>query len=148
MHAYSFVSLGVGQCAANEVVQFFVWCGTCVLSVGLSFFSTCTWFFSNHFSFDALVSNFSFKLLFRRLKFEHTQAPVYVWVSVRVCGRKGVLVSRCFFLLILVCLRLFQQHAAQCHLHWSQHDMIGSLRRLFSFFGDFLRIRHVPWSRS
>ena len=39
MHAYSWVSPGVGQCATSEVVQFFVCCGTFVLSVGLLFFS-------------------------------------------------------------------------------------------------------------
>ena len=38
MHRYSVVSPGVGWCATNEVVQFFVCCGTFVLSVGLFFF--------------------------------------------------------------------------------------------------------------
>ena len=36
-HAYSLVSPGVGWCATNEVVQFFVCCGTFVLSVALLF---------------------------------------------------------------------------------------------------------------
>ena len=29
---------------------------------------------------------------------------------------------------------MFQQHAAQCHLRWSQHDMIGSLRSRYGHF--------------
>ena len=53
MHAYSLVSSGVCWCATNEVVQFFVCCGTFVLLVGL-LFSTRSWFFSGHVSFDAL----------------------------------------------------------------------------------------------
>ena len=53
-----------------------------------------------------------------------------------MCRRTGVLVSDCFvfFLFILVCLSLFQQHAAQYHLHWSQHNVVGSLRRLCQIF--------------
>ena len=52
MHACSLVSPAVGWCATNEVVQF-VCCGTFVPSVGLFFFSTWSWFFSGHVSFDA-----------------------------------------------------------------------------------------------
>ena len=49
MHAYSLVSSGVGWCATNEVVQFFVCCGTFDLSVGLLFFDA-EFFFSQTMS--------------------------------------------------------------------------------------------------
>ena len=55
----------------------------------------------------------------------------FVGMGVRVSGCVGVC---CFFLFILVCLSLFQQHAAQYRKHWSQHEMFGTLRRLSSVF--------------
>ena len=51
------VSAGVPR---MRLCSSFVCCGTFVLSVGLFFFSTRSWFFSSHVSFDAMVRNFSF----------------------------------------------------------------------------------------
>ena len=91
MHAYSLVSLGVGWCATNETVQFFVCCGTFDLSVGVFFFNV-ELVFLRPCLFRRLVRNFSFLLLFRRLKLEHTSPGVRVGIrmGVRVCGRMGV----------------------------------------------------------
>ena len=113
-------------------------CNIC--SVGWSAFFNAELFFLGPCLFRRLVRNFSLELLLRRFKNSNTRAPVYVWVSLRVCGCPVVRAYGCggvwvsVFLFILVCLRLFQQHAAQCHLQWSQHDMIGSLRGRMATF--------------
>ena len=98
MHAYSLLSPGVGWCATNEVVQFFVCCGTFVLSVGLLFFNA-ELVFLRPCLFHSLVRNFSLLLLFRRFKFQNHEfwracgyPYVCVWVP-GVCGRLGVWVT-------------------------------------------------------
>ena len=80
MHAYSLVSLVStcnatvnAECVTNEVVQFFVCCGTFVLSVGLFFF---------------FQRGVGFSQAFRMLKFE-TSSGICVGI------RTGVLVSGC-----------------------------------------------------
>ena len=88
------------ECATNAVVQFFACCVRLVcffVNVELVFLRPCL--FRRH------VSNFGFKLLFRRLKFEHTSPVVHVGI------RTGVWVSRCmgdwvFFFFVDTCLSL------------------------------------------
>ena len=78
----------------------------------------------------------------RRCGFDH------VCMGVRVSGCAGVWVCWVFFFLFrLVCFSLFQQHAAQYHLHWSQHDMIGSFRsRMATFqYGKLRKWEDLEW---
>ena len=61
--AHSGYNSGVnGECATNEFVQFFVCCGTCVLSVGLLFVNA-ELFFLKPCLFQRLVGNYSFLFL-------------------------------------------------------------------------------------
>ena len=103
MHTYSLVSLMStcnatvnAECVKNGVVRFLVCCGTFVLSVGLFFFQRGVGF-SQAMSLSAPCEKFEFLAFVPKVKILNTRAPVYVWVSVRVCGRMGVLVSGCLF---------------------------------------------------
>ena len=62
-------------------------------------FSTWSCFFLKTCLFRTLVRNFSFELLFRRLKFESTISGLRVGIRLgfQVRGRMGVVVSGCLF---------------------------------------------------
>ena len=115
-------------------LQFFVCCGTCVLSVGL-FFLNAKLVFLRPCLFRRLVKNFSVLLLFRRLQFETTSSGVRVGIRMgfQVSGCAGVpaygCVSVCFFS-VGTCLSLnvsTTRGTIPLTMVAAQHDRIPSL---------------------
>ena len=95
-------------CVTDEVVQFFVCCGTFCLSVGLLFYNMDLVFLRTCL-FRRLVRNFSFEQSFRRLKFETTSfwrtcRYPYGFPGVRAYGCVGVWVSFSLFMFVCLCL--------------------------------------------
>ena len=112
------------RCGTNEVVQLIVCCATFVLSVGLLFFNAELVILRGRAWARVRVwargcGRVAARIgvtIFSRANRE-PGARILCWygrASVRVCRRMGVLVS-IFSLFTLVCLSLFQQHAAQYH---------------------------------
>ena len=90
-----------GWCSTNEVVQFFVYCGTFVLSVGLLFFNAGS-FFSQAMSLSTPCEEFLFFfLLFRRIKFETTSHGARV--GIRKVFRVSVCAGVCWCLGVFFC---------------------------------------------